>query len=231
MNDPANDRFFCLLGGDGSGKSTLLDALAIRCPDIVTVNWKQLSSVTLLPELLPGLSPHDTLRCLGPRSRAAQFCYLAALEYEMMIEPALAEGKTVVVDSYWYKFVAKMEVLEMAAPFLEPLCQTLPRPGHIVYLDTPVALALERKSDINFFECNGDVANFMPFQRAIRETMLEYVAAIPLTRIDGRLSARDMLAQAMDVFRAGTTTAAQPTMVPRAGRAAPRSMPGDAVRR
>lgn len=209
MNESTNERFFCLLGGDGAGKTTLLDALALRHPEIVTLSWKQLSNVTLLPDILPGLSPQDTLQRLGPRSRAAQFCYLAALEYEMVIEPALIAGKTVVVDSYWYKFVAKMQVLDLAAPFLYTVCQALPRPERIIYLDTPVELALERKSSINFFECNGEIANFLSFQRAIRKTMLEYVGSIPLTFIGGHLKANDMLDQAQAIICADNTTAGQ----------------------
>lgn len=193
------ERFFCLLGGDGSGKTTLLNALATRHPDLMTVHWKELSSVTLLPRLFPDLNPPETLRRLGPNSRAAQFCYLAALEYEMIVQPALAAGKTVIVDSYWYKFVAKMRVLDMAAPFLYPVCQSLPSPDRIIFLDTPLELARERKSEMNFFDCNGDAANFMTFQEALRRTMLDFVAGLPLTRLDGRASIDDLLDRVAEI--------------------------------
>lgn len=199
MGSTDNERFFCILGGDGSGKTTLLNALALRCPEIVTVSWKRLSAVTVLPDLLPGLSPPETLRRLGPRSRAAMFCYLASLEFEMIIEPALKAGKTVVVDSYWYKFVAKMRVLNMAAPFLYPVVQSLPHPDRIIFLDTPVELALERKSDMNFFDCNGDIANFLTFQRALSETMLGFVESLPLSRIDGRARPEAILERVVEI--------------------------------
>lgn len=186
--------FTCLLGGDGSGKTTLLHALEARNPEIVTVHWKQIASVTLLPSLLPGLDGPETSRRLGPLSRAGQFCYLAALEYEMLIHPALAAGKTVIVDSYWYKFVAKMRVLDMAAPFLYEVCASLPAPDQILYLDTPLETARVRKAEMNFFDCNGRPENFVPFQCALRTVMQGFIADIPVTRLDGAMPVPDLAA-------------------------------------
>jgi thymidylate kinase len=191
--------FYCLLGGDGSGKTTLLQALEARHPEIVTVHWKQIASVTLLPSLLPGLDGPETSRRLGPLSRAAQFCYLAALEYEMLIHPALAAGKTVIVDSYWYKFVGKMRVLDMAAPFLYEVCASLPAPGHILYLDTPLETSRARKGELNFFECAGRPDNFVPFQAALRSAIHGFITDIPQTLLDGRMSVADLVATVADL--------------------------------
>lgn len=199
MSRPEIGRFFCLLGADGSGKTTLLNALKDRHPEIVTVHWKQLSSVTLLPTLLPGLDPPETLRSLKPFSRAAQLCYLAALEYEMLVQPAVEAGKTVLVDSYWYKFVAKMRVLDMAAPFLCQVCTSLPAPDCILYLDTPLETARDRKSNMNFFDCNGHVESFVAFQRDLQVAMFEFIADIPVMRLDGLMPLQDLTAMAADI--------------------------------
>lgn len=193
---PELGRFLCLLGADGSGKTTLLEALERRHPQIVTVHWRQLASVTLLPELLPGLDPPETFRRLGPLSRAAQFCYLAALEYEMLVKPAVEAGRTVIVDSYWYKFVAKMRVLNMAAPYLYDVCESLPSPKCVLFLDTPLETARERKSNMNFFDCNGHVDRFVTFQTQLRDVMLGFVDGLPVVRLDG-LASPDVVAEAV----------------------------------
>ncbi|KVA72440.1 hypothetical protein WL04_21905 [Burkholderia ubonensis] len=184
---------------DASGKTTLLNAIADRYPDITIAHWKQFSTVTLLPDLLPDLDPPETLRRLGPNSRAAQFCYLAALEYDMIIRPALAKHRPVIVDSYWYKFAAKMKVLDMAAPFLYSVCQSLPKPEAVLFLDTPIEIAHQRKREMNFFECNGRPADFVPFQRQVRAAMLNLAAGVPLLRIDGREPLEALIQQAVGI--------------------------------
>lgn len=199
MTRPEPGSFYCLLGGDGSGKTTLLHAIEARNPEIVTVHWKQIASVTLLPSLLPGLDSPETSRRLGPLSRAGQFCYLAALEYEMLIHPALAAGKTVIVDSYWYKFVAKMRVLDMAAPFLYEVCASLPAPDQILYLDTPLETARTRKTEMNFFDCNGRLENFVPFQGTLRTVMQGFVAHIPITLLNGMMPVSDLTAAVVNL--------------------------------
>lgn len=192
-------QFFCLLGVDASGKTTLLNAIADRYPDITIAHWKQFSSVTMFPDLLPDLDPPETLRRLGPHSRAAQFCYLAALEYDMIIGPALAMHRPVIVDSYWYKFAAKMKVLDMAAPFLYSVCQSLPKPEAVLFLDTPIEIAHQRKREMNFFECNGRPADFVPFQRLVRATMLHLAEDVPQLRIDGRAPLEALVQQVVEI--------------------------------
>ncbi|MBN3834981.1 hypothetical protein [Burkholderia sp. Ac-20344] len=196
---PETGPFFCLLGVDASGKTTLLNAIADRYPDITIAHWKQFSSVTLFPDLLPDLDPPETLRRLGPHSRAAQFCYLAALEYDMIVRPALAQGRPVIVDSYWYKFAAKMKVLDMAAPFLYSVCQSLPKPEKVLFLDTPLEIAHRRKREMNFFECNGRPADFVPFQQLVKTAMLHLAADVPLQRIDGRASLEELIRQVVEI--------------------------------
>ncbi|MEX3900957.1 hypothetical protein [Paraburkholderia sp. BR10954] len=192
-------QFFCLLGVDASGKTTLLNAISDRYPDITIAHWKQFSTVTLFPDLLPDLDPPETLRRLGPNSRAAQFCYLAALEYDMIVRPALAQRHPVIVDSYWYKFAAKMKVLDMAAPFLYSVCRSLPKPGKVLFLDTPVEIAHQRKHEMNFFECNGRPADFVPFQQLVKATMLHLAADVPLLRIDGRAPLEELIQQVVEI--------------------------------
>lgn len=183
---PESPRFLCLLGIDGSGKSALLEALRCRRRDVVTVHWSQIVAGMTIPTLPPGLGPVEVLRQLGPYARAAQLCYIAALEYDTVVRPALAEGQLVVVDSYWYKFSAKMNVLGLAAPFLELACRALPSPSRVVFLDTPPETACRRKPHPNFFECAGDPDGFIPFQHAVRAEMLRLVGRLPVVFLDGR---------------------------------------------
>ncbi len=201
MSRPGLGRFLCLLGSDGSGKTTLLEALEQRHPEIVTVHWKQLSYVTLLPDLFPGLDPPETFRRLGPLSRAAQFCYLAALEYEMLVAPAVEAGQVVIVDSYWYKFVGKMRLLGMAAPFLYEVCQSMPSPDHMLFLDTPLETARQRKSEMNFFDCNGHPDRFVKFQSDLQEVMFGFIEGLPMTRLDGLAPPDELAATVAKICR------------------------------
>lgn len=197
MNDLDTNRFICLLGIDGSGKSTLLNAVASQYPELVIADWHQFPGVSQIPTLAPGLDPPEVLRQLGPYARAAQLCYFAALEYDTVIRPAVAAGRPVIVDSYWYKFAAKMRVLEMAAPFLYTACQSLPSPMKVVFLDTPAEIACHRKQNLNFFECKGQPTEFIPFQRAVRAEMLRFVREIPLIYLDGCLPIDGQVRQLM----------------------------------
>lgn len=179
--------FVCILGGDGSGKSTLIKRLKKLRPTWAFAHWKQFSAVTQLSSIAPGLDPPETLKILGPNARAAQLCYLAALEYDAIVSPAIMARRPVIVDSFWFKFAAKMKVLDMAAPFLYEVCLGLPNPALILFLDTPLALAKARKASINFFECGGIPKDFIAFQAAIRQVMLGFVAQLPMVKLDGSL--------------------------------------------
>jgi thymidylate kinase len=193
--DERSDRFLCLLGIDGSGKSAMLDALSARRDDIVAIHWSQIVAGMTVPMLPSDLTPVQVLQRLGPYARAAQLCYIAALEYDMMIRPALEQNKIVIVDSYWYKFSAKMRVLGMAAPFLDEACQALPRPAQVLFLDTAPEIARRRKPNPNFFECGGDPTSFVAFQVALRIEMFRLIRDLPVTILDGRLELSEHVAR------------------------------------
>lgn len=186
-------RLICFLGIDGSGKTTLLETLSSMHPEAVTVHWMLLENLTRVPTLDPGIGPHEVLRRLGPYSRAALLTYLAAVECETMIEPALRQGRTVLVDSYWYKFAAKMKVSEGAASFLYTACAGLREPDLVVFVDTPVEVAFARKSSFNWFD--ETPGGFLEFQSRVRLEMLRLVGHLPQLRLDGRRPAGELARQ------------------------------------
>lgn len=206
MAQSDTEQFLCLLGIDGSGKSTLLNAVTAQYPEIVVADRHQFPAVSQIATLPRGLTPGEVLCQLGPHARAAQLWYFAALEYDTLIQPAVAAGRPIIVDSYWYKFTAKMRVLDMAAPFLYAACATLPHPKKIIFLDTPPEIAFrrarERQKTLEFFECKGHPSEFIPFQRAIREEMLRFIHPLPHVYLDGRLPVDELARLMIDVCAA-----------------------------
>lgn len=182
-------KFLSVVGIDGSGKSTLLRRVAQTHRSIRLLHWQEFEAVTRIQEQLgaPAATAPEVLHLLGPHSRAGLLSYIASLEYELVIEPTVAAGSSVIVDSYWYKFVAKMLVAGAAAPTLLPACQALPPPDGVFFLEIDPERAYLRKEHVNFFEANGPREEFPAFQRGVQAEMLRLLSNVPVTVVDATL--------------------------------------------
>ena len=99
------------------------------------------------------------------------------MQIDKIIKPNLNNGKYVIADTYWYKFVAKMELTNDGDEYLLKSCSSLLKPSKIIFLDTDPTLAFNRKSSFNYYETKGDENNFINFQKSIREKILEYISS------------------------------------------------------
>jgi thymidylate kinase len=169
-------QFVVICGIDGSGKTTLINALEKENKNWSFTNWQKFSKVfdksyekedTTNPQFIEGLSPF---------TRSALFLYLFGLQLDKIIFPGLRRGNTIISDSYWYKFVAKMEVTKHGEEELLRVCVSLLKPDKIILIDTAPEVAFQRKTSFNFYETNGDKSNFINFQTEIRSKILNYIS-------------------------------------------------------
>jgi thymidylate kinase len=187
---------FCVvLGADGAGKTTLLGNMASREP-----GWEYVSArpEDLYP--IEGLDcydwalrnhPREYVLRMRPLTRAAFYISTLAVEYEYHIAPALQAGRTVICDSYWYRFLAKEQVLNpRGGALLRHLPEHLPRPDLVLWLDVPLDSVWRRSREVTLFEVDGEISwtGFEALQRAVLQRAQAMVNRDRLAEI--RLDAR-----------------------------------------
>jgi thymidylate kinase len=139
---PARGRFLVLLGIDGSGKSTLLFCMAKA--GVQTASWHELRSHEVPATLAPNV-PTSVKNRLTPLARAMFIGGHLVAQYEYLVRPRIEAGLTTVLDSYYYKLLAKERLLGFAHPALEQLCAELPQPDGIIYVDVDPRESYRRK--------------------------------------------------------------------------------------
>lgn len=156
-------RFIVLLGIDGSGKSSLLKALAGR--GLRTAQWQQLRDHEAPAALAPA-APTAVKNGLTPLARAMFIGGHLVAQYEYLVRPQIEAGRTVVLDSYYYKVLAKEQILGVVHPALVELCAELPQPDFLLHLDVSPQESRRRKqgriSPYEHFE--PDETTFLAFQ-------------------------------------------------------------------
>jgi len=165
----ARGRLIVLEGVDGSGKSTQtrLLAAALKARGLEVVLTGEPTDGPL------GRRLRDYLRGPGPRLSPEEELNLFLADrrehVEQVINPALAAGKVVISDRYYYSSVAYQGALGLApARILAANEAFAPRPDLAFILTVPVPLALKRLAG------SGDRARQVTEGRAY----LERVAAI-----------------------------------------------------
>ena len=93
--------------------------------------------------------------------------------------------RLVVVDSYYYKILAKCVLTGLVSDSLFSWWRSFPRPGQVIYLDVDPATAWRRSgegSQLNSFEHYGDVPTwegFRRFQTDLGQLMVEEIGPVP----------------------------------------------------
>jgi|GEM_PF-2968982 thymidylate kinase len=184
-----------LLGPDYAGKSTIMSQLAERAD----LGWGYASyddrflgeGDQLVRRLRDDVSQH--LAELVGRCSTDFALTLVQSAVVFLRDRALrlrADGP-VLVDSYYYKFLAKCRLAGLVNEAFFDSWRAFPRPDRVLYLDVPPAVAWRRSGHgtrVNSWETrSGGVrrSRFEQFQRQLRDRLLAETAGVSTTVLDG----------------------------------------------
>lgn len=194
-HDPAagGPGFWTLLGPDFAGKSTVLD----RLHDdhgwrVVSYDDRYLENDPLIGRLRRHWVDDAFVRA---GQRYSPELVLSVLHTIVLhLRDRLAEGAgedRVIVDSYFYKLLAKCRLLGVRHDPTFDHWRSFPKPRGVLYLDVPPEIAWVRSGHgarLNAFEQHPGTAGpegFVRLQSQLREAALEEVGDIPVTVVDG----------------------------------------------
>jgi thymidylate kinase len=202
---PAHPAFSVLLGPDYAGKSTVLSALAARGVQCVSYDDEFVRPDCSLVNELRDRFVTQALRSKGT-SYSADFVVTllqTAVVYLRDQVMCADRERPVVVDSYYYKILAKCVLTGLANEVLFAWWRSFPRPRQVIYLDVDPATAWRRSGEgaqLNFFEHYGDAPtweSFRRFQTDLRRLMVAEIGPVPMEV----LSEADGGGQVVDVMR------------------------------
>ncbi|MGW7528812.1 hypothetical protein [Streptomyces sp. NPDC054783] len=186
--------FSVLLGPDFAGKSSVMAELAATRPD-----WRLLSTDGAFTKpafpLVAQLRRHVVDDVLPGLRTSYSPDFLAALLQTAVIHlrDRIAQcepGTPVVVDSYYYKILAKCRLAGVGENPMFTWWRSFPQPRRIVYLEVPHRTAWRRCGRgilLNPLEHEGawptELA-FESYQSDLRKMMLEETRDIPMTVIE-----------------------------------------------
>ncbi|WP_225726922.1 MULTISPECIES: hypothetical protein [unclassified Nocardia] len=185
--------FRVVLGPDYAGKSTALSVLAAESGwRVVSVDEQFLDA---RHRLLATLRRHlvDDVLAAEPGTYSREFAIGLMQCAVVYLRDRIAEvepGTRVLVDSYYYKMLAKWRVVGVADD--HPLLawwRSLPQPRQVIYLDVDPETAWHRSgrgTQLNPLEYHRDsipdhrYSSFVSYQRALREAMFDEIGALPV---------------------------------------------------
>lgn len=185
--------FFVLLGPDYAGKSSALAELArseypcqvISTDDDFTGPAHSLITAlrrNVVKDVLPGLR-----RDYSPDFMASVL-QTAVVHLRDLVEQANS-GSPVLVDSYYYKILAKCRLAGVADNPMFDWWRSFPQPRRVIYLAVPPETAWQRcgrGADANGLEHYGeqpDWISFETYQSDLHKTMLEEIRYLPVSLI------------------------------------------------
>ena len=185
--------FSVLLGPDYAGKSSVMAELRATVPDwrLVSVDTPFVGPEhTVLSRLKHALVP-DTLPGLGSAVSCDFVLSLAQTAVVYLRDQVLAApaGATVVVDSYYYKILAKCRLIGGDDHPVFAWWRTFPQPRHVLYLDVAPEVAWARCASgarVNRLEHHGEEPDriaFESFQSDLHKLVLDEVRDLPVTRL------------------------------------------------
>jgi thymidylate kinase len=185
--------FWTLVGPDFAGKSTVLGTLSDQHGwRVVSYDDRYLASYPLISQLRRQWI-NDAFVWSGERySPELVLSVLHPIVLHLRDELTRAAGQQrVIVDSYYYKLLAKCQLLGVAHGPIFDYWRSFPQPRGVLYLDVAPEVSWARSDQgaaLNAFERYGrsaDGASFFRLQADLRAAVLTEVGAIPLQIIDG----------------------------------------------
>jgi thymidylate kinase len=209
-----NQGFFVILGTDFAGKSSVMAELARTEPGAILLSTDH-QFVGHGYELISRLRRdvvEDVLPALGRRYSAdflAGILQLSVLHLRDRIRDAVRHDRIVVVDSYYYKILAKCQLNGLPDNGMFDSWRSFPQPRHIAFLDVSVRTAWRRSvraGRVNAWEHYGarpEQDAFERFQRDLRDALTKETAAVPTTVITEHDGVRATAAAVWEVLNHG----------------------------
>ncbi len=203
--------YWTLLGPDFAGKSTVLDRLRRHHGwHVVSYDDQYLKDHPFIRGLRRRWVVDGYPQAGGRYSAELLLAALHPIVLHLRDQIALAEhaDRPVVVDSYYYKLLAKCRLLGLEHRPTFDVWRALPGPRGVVYLDVPPPEAWRRSGDgarLNLFEHHGDrptEAGFLRLQAQLRPALLAEIGDVPMTAVDGTAE----LAEVVTEVRAAVET-------------------------
>jgi thymidylate kinase len=208
------DRFFVVLGTDFAGKSSVMAELARTEPRAILLSTDQqfvghgyelISRLRrdVVEDVLPALGLHYSAEFL------AGLLQLSVLHLRDRLRQAVRHDGPVVVDSYYYKILAKCRLNGLPDNAMFSWWRSFPRPRHIVFLDVSPETAWRRSvraGRVNAWEHYGprpDRPAFERFQRDLKDSLVAEIAGVPTTVITERDGVPGTAAAVREVLHRG----------------------------
>ena len=215
----ATPLFSVLLGPDYAGKSSVISDLSSR-------GWRCVSyDDALVPEecsLINDLRDEfitRALRGLGDQYSSDFIVTLLQASVVYLRDQILkaAADQPVIVDSYYYKILAKGMLTGLVNEEMFAWWRSFPRPRQVIYLDVDSEIAWRRSGNgaqLNRFEYYWDrhdggrprPEDFHRFQTDLRSLMLAEVGTVPLTVLSGRHGVEQLADTVERIARSGDGT-------------------------
>lgn len=171
-----------ILGIDGCGKSSVVSRL--HSEGYSTTHWKKLKKLNIP---LNFTNPGEKIQTLKGEERLNFLKKYIFSEWYYLINPKLKAGLDVIANSFFFKFYAKEIIYKRLS--IKQLEKLNPLTGAeiIIFLDTPPAIALERKAKLNLtpYEFLKKPDDFIDFQQKQREVLLANIKNYKHYLIDG----------------------------------------------
>jgi thymidylate kinase len=199
--------FTVLLGPDYAGKSSVLRRLAADGSwTVVSYDRGLLDPNAPLVGRVRDEFFGEALKEPGRYSPDLVLTIMQVAVVHLRDQVAAAPPGRVIVDSYYYKILAKCRLLGLSNEALFSWWRGFPQPDGVVFLDVPPHVAWRRSgcgADVNGTEYYGDEpteAGFRAFQTDLRQTLLAEVADRDVTVV----AQPDGLAEAVETVERAT---------------------------
>jgi thymidylate kinase len=205
--------FWVVTGPDYAGKSTMLNCLSGEHNwRVVSYDDRYLDRYPLIRQLRREWV--DAAFARVGRRYSAELVLSALHPIVLHLRDELYrtdDTDRVVVDSYYYKLLAKCRLLGVRHQPTFDYWRSFPRPRGVVYLDVAPEVAWARSgygAKLNVFEHHGAAAGrpgsaqagFARLQSQLRAAILEEIGDVPVTIVDGEAPADAVLAEVLAVL-------------------------------